>query len=171
MIRPAQPSDVERIGAIHVRAWQATYRGVMPDAFLDGLDATDREAMWRRFLEADPPRQHLDVVIGADGGVAGFSSYGPASDGEPGAGELYAINLDPAAWGHGLGGALLDHVASTLRGASFGQAVLWVEPSNARARAVYERHGWSPDGAARRADVMGATVDEVRYRIELGPER
>jgi RimJ/RimL family protein N-acetyltransferase len=167
VIRPAELSDVERIGAIHVLAWQAAYRGVMPDAFLDGLDADDRAGMWRRFLEAEPEGQHLDVVLDAGGGVAGFATYGPANDRKTGTGELYAINLDPAAWGHGLGGALLDHVAGALRDQDFGEAVLWVEPSNARARAVYERHGWSPDGAARRAEVMGATVDEVRYRSAL----
>jgi ribosomal protein S18 acetylase RimI-like enzyme len=137
VIRPAQPSDVDRIGTIHVLAWQAAYRDVMPDAYLDGLDPADRAGMWRRFLEAEPPGQHLDVVLDAGGGVAGFASYGPANDGEAGTGELYAINLDPAAWGHGLGGALLDHVAAALRDHEFGQAVLWVEPSNARARAVY----------------------------------
>jgi RimJ/RimL family protein N-acetyltransferase len=167
-IRPARAADVERLGAIHVLAWQAAYRGVMPDAYLDGLDPADRAATWRRLLEAEPSGRHLDIVLDTDG-VAGFAAYGPAGDEEPGTGELYSINLDPASWGHGLGSALLEHVRSALCDDGFGQAVLWVEPANARARAVYERAGWSPDGGARRETVMGATVDEVRYRIDLGP--
>ena len=47
-IRPAQLGDAERIAAIQVRAWQAAYRGVMPDAYLDELNADDRAAYWRR---------------------------------------------------------------------------------------------------------------------------
>jgi ribosomal protein S18 acetylase RimI-like enzyme len=96
-------------------------------------------------------------VLDAASGVAGFASYGPANDGEQGTGELYSINLHPESWGHGLGSTLVVHVAATLRDLGFGQAVLWVEPSNARACAVL-RAGWWPDGAARHDMVMGTPV-------------
>jgi len=31
-IRDARADDVGELGRVHVRAWQAAYRGVMPDA-------------------------------------------------------------------------------------------------------------------------------------------
>jgi ribosomal protein S18 acetylase RimI-like enzyme len=166
-IRSAKPDDAARLGTIHVLAWQAAYRGMMPDAYLDGLDPADRAAMWTRTMAAPPAGTHLDVVLDADRRVAGFAASGPARDGTPATGELYAINLDPASWGRGLGGALVRHVTTRLAADGFPTAVLWVVTENARARALYDRLGWAPDGAARTADVLGATVDEVRYRIAL----
>jgi len=46
-IRPALPNDAGQIAGIQVRTWQATYRGDLPDAFLDSLDASRREEMCR----------------------------------------------------------------------------------------------------------------------------
>ena len=94
-IRDAQLGDAERIGAIQVRAWQAAYRGVMPDAYLDELDVDDRAAFWRRQVLALLPGQRLEVIVD-DGVVVGFAAAGPEHDGRAaGIGELYAINLDP----------------------------------------------------------------------------
>jgi ribosomal protein S18 acetylase RimI-like enzyme len=163
-VRPADPDDAARIGEVHVRAWQGAYRGLMPDAYLDGLDPAERAAMWRQVMAAPPPGTHLDVVLDDGGAIAGFAASGPDRDGAAATGELYAINLDPPSWGHGLGGALVRHVAERLAVDGFAEAVLWVATGNERARAVYERLGWSPDRAVRTADVLGATVDEVRYR-------
>lgn len=36
-VRTARPTDAAAMGALVVRAWQAAYRGLMPDDYLDGL--------------------------------------------------------------------------------------------------------------------------------------
>ena len=53
-IRPARPEDSEAIGRVHIAAWQAAYRGLMPDEFLDGLDGTARGERWHSALSAGP---------------------------------------------------------------------------------------------------------------------
>jgi hypothetical protein len=35
--------DTSTVGEVHVRAWQAAYRGVMPDEYLNGLKPEDRQ--------------------------------------------------------------------------------------------------------------------------------
>jgi len=35
MVRPARVQDVGQMARVHVRCWQETYRGLMPDAVLD----------------------------------------------------------------------------------------------------------------------------------------
>jgi hypothetical protein len=35
IIRPARVQDVAQMARVHVRCWQETYRGLMPDAVLD----------------------------------------------------------------------------------------------------------------------------------------
>jgi ribosomal protein S18 acetylase RimI-like enzyme len=162
-IRCAQLGDAERIGAIQVRAWQAAYRGVMPDAYLDELDADDRAAYWRRQVSAFMPGRRLEVIV--DDWVVGFAAAGPENDGRAaGIGELYAINVDPQMWGRGFGRALLRHMTAELAGLGYQQAVLWVVPQNDRARRFYESEGWRNDHLRRDDEVFGVVVPEMRYR-------
>ena len=91
-IRPMTVADTSAVGDVHVRAWQAAYRGAMPDDYLDGLRSEDRADMWRRGIEEAWPGGR--DVIEVDGRVAGFAAYGPENDGDdPTRGELYTINL------------------------------------------------------------------------------
>jgi len=169
-IRTPRVDDADRLGAVHVAAWQAGYRGgLMPDDYLDGLSVEDRAQLWHDAISGGvrPGAARLVAVDDSDD-VAGFVVCGP-SDGDPDsrAGEVYALNVHPDAWGAGHGGALLAAAVDALRDANYPEAVLWVHRDNARARGLYERAGWVPDGAARDQEVFGITVPEVRYRLPL----
>src|SRR4029450_11398219 len=104
-VRPARIPDAPAMGRAVVRAWQAAYRGHMPDDYLDGLRAEDRAAYGGRRLRRDGLRGTI-LVVERGGEVVGFAAVGPSPD-PPGAGELYAINLDPDHWGAGTGRARL----------------------------------------------------------------
>ena len=102
---------------------------------------------------------------GARGAVVGFANIGPCRE-EHGAGELYAIYVQPDSWGTGAGCALIQRVEESLRSAGFGQAILWVLEGNERAERFYRAAGWELDG--RKVDqFQGAAVSELRYRKRL----
>jgi RimJ/RimL family protein N-acetyltransferase len=163
-IRPASVDDADAVGEVHVRAWRSAYRGVMPDDYLDGLQAQDHAARWRSHLLAPSSDGELLVIVD-DQRVVGFASLGPAIDGDAAdIGQLYAINLDPEVWGRGLGRALLRGATDRLRALGFDEAVLWVVPDNPRARQLYESEGWSDDGLRRDDEVFGVVVSQMRYR-------
>jgi GNAT superfamily N-acetyltransferase len=166
-IRHARIDDAAALGRLHVRAWQAAYRGQMPDDYLDGLRAEERAAGWDRGLQRDRAR-HPVLVAERDGRVVGFAVIGAAEEPQ-GAGELHAINVDPDHWGTGAGRALLLAAHEQLARLGFAEAVLWVLPGNRRARRFYEAAGWVADGAERSAEVQGVVVPEVRYRRRLEP--
>jgi ribosomal protein S18 acetylase RimI-like enzyme len=161
-VRRATAADAGAMGRAVVRAWQAAYRGHMPDDYLDGLRAEDRAAYWEAALRRDDLPGTV-LVVERDGEVVGFAAVGPSPDPQ-GAGELYAINLDPDHWGAGAGRALLEAAQAELARLGFAETVLWVLPGNARARRFYEIAGWVADGSERTAEVFGVTVPEVRYR-------
>lgn len=167
LIRPALPDDATAIGVVHVRAWQAAYRGVMPDEYLDSLSTDQRAAMWRdRIAREDLPPL---LVAETEGVVVGFAAYGrerPSPE-QTGAGELGAINLDPDHWGKGIGRSLFREVMVALRPLGYREAILWVVPENMRARSLYESEGWRADGGVGSDDVLGVTVTEMRYRTDL----
>ena len=166
MIRHATDGDADAMGHLHVRAWQSAYRGVMPDEYLDGLQADDRIAMWRgRISRRDLPP--ILVAVLADE-VVGFAAFGAAGSTDPPTwGELYAINLDPVHWGKGIGRVLLRQVTDELVALGYSEAVLWVVPENARARALYESEGWTADGSSSVEEILGVTVTDIRYHKPL----
>jgi ribosomal protein S18 acetylase RimI-like enzyme len=161
-VRPARIPDASAMGRVAVRAWQAAYRGHMPDDYLDGLRAEDRAAYWDGVLRREDLRGTI-LVVERDGKVVGFAAMGPSPDPQ-GAGELYAINVDPDHWGTGTGRALLAEAQAELARLGFAETVLWVLTGNARARRFYEIAGWVADGTERTSEVFGITVPEVRYR-------
>lgn len=171
-LREPTADDADALGRVHVRAWQRAYRGgLMPDEYLDNLSATERAAMWRETLRGPPRPRCFRFVIEDDAGViAGFIVGGPSAANPDGdTGEVYAVNVDPAAWGKGYGRALLKSGVGALSSAGFSDAILWVHPGNARARRFYESLGWIAEAGERRQEVLGVEVPEVRYRRRLDP--
>jgi ribosomal protein S18 acetylase RimI-like enzyme len=169
-IRPARMEDVLEIAAVHVRSWQAAYRGLLPQAYLDGLDLGQRIGQWERSLSAADWSHGRTLVVDAGGRLSGFVSYGPARDDDAGsrrAAEIYAIYLVPAAWDKGIGRQLMAAALGRLGEAGFDQVILWVLDSNVRARRFYEAGGWLADGVAKRDDSLGVPMTEMRYRRPL----
>lgn len=162
-VRRATIADAEAIARVHVRTWQAGYRGIVPDAHLDGLDERARARAWRATLG-----EGSDVlVVERDGSVVGFANWGPSRDAD-GAGvvELYAIYVLASAWGTGVGPLLLAAAVEEMRAAT-GRATLWVLRDNGRARRFYEREGWSHDGGTMDDDRGDFVLHEVRYARRL----
>jgi GNAT superfamily N-acetyltransferase len=174
VLRAAVIDDAPGLAHVHLLAWRATYRGVMPDDFLDGLDQDDWTERWHKTLTGDRPPEHRpeDVIVAADasGEIIGFAVTGRERAFAPDCGErgeLWAINLVPSAWGTGAGTQLLEAAERALLAAGHGEAVLWVVSQNARARRFYERSGWHPDGIEKHDDARGFPLHELRYARTL----
>ncbi len=173
-VREPAPGDSGPIARVHVRAWQQAYAGIMAASFLDRLDEEAWGRAWRQRLDhraAGQGEPGVDLLVAehpGDGTVAGIATLGPERDGDGGRGELWMINVDPEAWGRGVGSALLQEAEARLTTRGFAQAVLWVVAGNTRARRFYQARGWTPDGTDRREDIGGRPVDECRYTKALG---
>jgi len=150
------------IAGIHVRGWQWAYRGLLPDAVLDGLVAREREKEWQRWLQDETVHTW---VVEEGGRVIGFVSCGPSSDDL--AGEIFTIYRERDAGVPGVGHALLAHAMNDLASRGFGEAVLWVLEGNVRARRFYEREGWAADGGRKEEERIDYVRCDVRYRKRL----
>ena len=60
-IRRARDDDAAAISLVHVRSWQETYRGLLPQDYLDALDPARRVPLWERTLAGTdwPSRRHI----------------------------------------------------------------------------------------------------------------
>ncbi|MFA3872693.1 N-acetyltransferase family protein [Streptomyces sp. MMCC 100] len=168
-VREMTLGDCDRVSRIRVRGWQTAYRGLMPQPYLDAMDAAaDTER--RRALLAGAPENVVNLVAEDDGGeVVGWACHGPYRDGEvrTADAELYAIYVDAGRFGAGVGQALLGESVRRCAAAGHARMLLWVLKGNARARRFYERAGFRPDGAEEPFVVEGVAVPEVRYARPL----
>jgi len=177
-IRRAVVDDAAAIARVHVRAWQHAYPGLVPQDYLDALDAEERARAWQHVLMSTA-WPHTGVFVATcpdasapgDGAVVGFSAISPSrdDDADPSAvGEIQTVYVDPAAWGTGTGSRLVTRALDELRAAGFGAATLWTLSTNERARRFYERRGWVRDGVTKRHDWGAFVATDVRYVTDLG---
>lgn len=166
LIRAAQPSDADAVARVHVRAWQVGYRGLLPDAYLDGLRPEDRARRYT-FEGRDPSAPQTLVALEGDT-LLGFATISTAPKTDlAGVAELSALHVNPDAWGRGVGTALIDAARARLVSLGFTEAFLWLLADNVRAERFYRRDGWAPDGTRRSDVVWGIQVDEIRFRRAL----
>lgn len=166
VLRRAEPDDNEAVATVHVRSWQAAYRGLLPDGYLDALEPADRADRYT-FGDVSPGGPVTTVAVD-EHVICGFATAGACGDsGTPDAGELLAIYVDPGWWNRGVGRILIRDARDRLVADGFAEAVLWVLVGNDRAEHFYRIDGWRPDGQRRTEEVHGITVDELRYRRPL----
>jgi GNAT superfamily N-acetyltransferase len=174
IIRPAVPGDAPSIAALHVRAWQVAYAGVIPAEYLMGMDVEARTPLRRKQIEElETPSAML--VAADDEGIGGFTMVGryrcdPDERVGPEVGEVYGIYVHPARWSTRTGYALMQAAVAQLRETGFSDIRLWVLEENPRARRFYERFGYVTDGATKmfmvdRDGPHRAQAREVRYRL------
>ena len=170
-IRPLIDADIDAVAAVHVRAWQAGYAGIIAADYLAGLDPADF-ARHRRDRTGPPGSQTLVAVDGD--AIVGFASFGPyrvdrGAGHNPGIGEVYAIHVDPERWSAGTGRKLLAAACAGLTAAGYPAMRLWVFEDDHRSRRFYERAGLRPDGERHLFSPPGSTVQlpEVRYTTHL----
>jgi GNAT superfamily N-acetyltransferase len=160
-VRDANRADAHAIAQIHVETWQATYRGLLPDAHIDRHTVESRGEFWSGLLSRATPSRVSVAEIG--GAIVGFCSYGPTRDDDADAAEIYAIYVNPRAWRRGAGRALCSHALREAAGREHRAMTLWALDGNDHARRFYESMGFRPDGATRGADER----TEIRYRKVL----
>jgi oligopeptide/dipeptide ABC transporter ATP-binding protein len=159
-IRAATAADADAMAEVFVAAWRQAYPGVVPDAVLAALDQ-DRTAGWLAGLIDGRPDGNTvaetDVAV-RDGQVIGFVRYGTRA-GEPG-GYVFGLYVHPGQARHGTGRSLLRHAEQRLREHGSGTVSLHVFEANERARRLYAKAGYAPDGSTRVEPEYEAT--EVR---------
>ena len=168
-VREAEPRDAMACAGVHVRSWKVTYRGMVPDAYLDTLETEDRVPAWEDWL-SEPKTRGCILVIEAQGRIEGFGSFVGHARLGPDWSFVPNIYLEPAAIGRGHGRELMRCGLERLVGFGYDQAELWVHPENRRARRFYEVGGWVTDGTARTESVWGVDVPELRYTRRLNVE-
>jgi GNAT superfamily N-acetyltransferase len=154
--------DAAAIAAVHVASWRSTYRGLVPDGYLDELSVSERELRWREAFSTSHGAHGISVAEDAELGIVGFAAGGPSRDRIGGlAGELYAIYLLERIQRRGVGRQLVGAVAARFLAAGITGMSVWVLAGNPACR-FYEALGARRIGE-KSVVIGGATLPEVAY--------
>ena len=112
-IRKAEVDDAKGIAKVHVDSWRTTYKGIVPDTFLDNLSYEHRELTWKKGINEN----NVYIAENENGKVIGFSTGGKERTGKYEAyiGELYAIYILKEFQGKGIGRLLFQSIVDDLK--------------------------------------------------------
>ena len=160
-IRPATLDDPDGLARVHIDTWRAAYRGIVPDAVLDGLSYPARAERWREILLRTTGAT-ITLVAEDAGQVVGFAGAGSMREGPDGYdGELWALYVQPEYQGRGLGRQLTVAAAEWLHAAGYRSMLVLVLADNP-SRHFYERLGGRYVGEAS-INIGGADLREAAY--------
>jgi ribosomal protein S18 acetylase RimI-like enzyme len=141
VVRRALPADAAAIAQVRVASWRTTYRGMIPDAYLDGMKVEASTALWQRVLTAAPNATSV-FVAADDAGVCGFAAGLMLAERKFDLdAELSAIYLSPDRQRAGLGRRLVAAVLGAQRAHGATGLLTWVIAGNRGARTFYEKLG------------------------------
>ena len=187
-MRPARSGDAASLARVQVASWRYGLAGIVPEGLLASLTGSEAESVWcdrwREAITNPPTSRHrvlvavervdgLEGVEGVEGAprpVAGFVSFGPATDGDrwPATdGEVYELRVSPERAGSGHASRLLHAAADTMAEDGFRTVSMWVLAADAALRQFLESAGWAADGARGELDV-GVSVPVLRLHAAIG---
>ena len=161
VVRGAVIDDAASIARVRAESWRATYRGIVPDAYLDAIDTEEWAERQRRAMEQQP-KDLVSFVAETQGLIVGWAVGGPSRDTDDFAGELYAIYLLPEYQRCGIGATLTREIARWLVHQGMNSMNLWVLEGNHPARRFYQALGGVVSGS-RQIEIGRVWLPEVAY--------
>ena len=160
-LRAATSEDAPTISRILAESWKAAYVGMVPQAYLDGLDADHSTKRVRADLSSGKLNAFLLLEDGIPVGTVG---YGKSRDEKlPDWGEIQFIYLCPGFCRRGYGKKLLCAAVDALQQFGFQNCFLWVLKENRNAQEFYSAVGFRATNDITHSKTMGKQLTEVRY--------
>ncbi|MCZ2259539.1 GNAT family N-acetyltransferase [Sporosarcina sp. G11-34] len=159
LIRRADIEDALGIAKVHVDSWRTTYKGIVPETFLESLSYDEKEQMWKKGTTVN----YVHIAENENGQVIGFSAGGKERTGkyEMYTGELYAIYLLEGYQGKGIGRLLVQPVVDDLKYKKLDSMLIWALEDNPACR-FYEALGGKKIDTEE-IEIAGKKLKEIAY--------
>jgi GNAT superfamily N-acetyltransferase len=163
--RSATPRDATIMAEVIAEGF-ATYREFAPPRWLPRRSPQEEGEVYSRLNRGDV---HARIAF-SDGAAVGVTGWMPALSRPerlpiPGRAHLWILFVRTEWWGTGLAAALLEWSVAGMRESGRETAQLWTPRDSPRARAFYEREGWTASGEEVFNEDLG--LDVVLYERRL----
>lgn len=133
----AQLSDIPQITKLYVQNWQSTYRGLLPDHFLDSLTVESAVQKWTDYLRSDG---HT-LLTAHDGQLfCGFAACKPDNELSDCI-YLDSLHVAKTARGKGVGTRLIREIGQLAHAKGYRKMSICIVKGNDNARNLYTKLG------------------------------
>lgn len=124
VIRKKERKDCAEIAHVVTVAWNETYKGIVPDEFLNGLYLNEDERAINSYNNFDENDNH-QFVLEVDGKVVGFVNVGSTDEKDyNNCGELHAIYIINGYKGYGHGKELYNAGVNELKSMGYNKMII-----------------------------------------------
>ena len=159
-IRKVLPKEAPEFAVNQIACWQASYRGIISDQYLNNMSIDDMTERNRLILSDDSYvcycMEHNKKMIGR------LVISKSRDEDKPDAGEIAAMYLIDAYWGKGYGRQMMDFSIRELKRIGYDEVFIWVLETNGRGRRFYERCGFAFDGTMKEISIDKQHIN-MRY--------
>ena len=124
LIRKRELKDYAAIAHVITVSWEETYKGIVPDSFLEELKDNESERAKKAYDTFDENNNNY-LVLEIDKEVVGFVWYGASSDEEyKNCGEIIALYIIKKYKGNGLGRKLVEEAIKEIKKLGFNDMII-----------------------------------------------
>ena len=124
IIRKRKRKDCVSIAHVVTIAWNETYKGIVPDWFLEELKNNESERAKKTFDEFTINNNN-QLVLEIDNQVVGFVNYGKSEDESfDNCGEIFALYIIGKYKGNGFGRKLMEKAKKELKSLGFDKMII-----------------------------------------------
>ena len=124
IIRKKERKDCADVAHVVTVAWNETYRGIVPDEFLNNLYTNEDERAKNSYNSFNEKENH-QYVLEVDDKVVGFVNVGSSNETDyENCGEIHAVYIINGYKGHGYGKKLIDAGIQELKSMNFDKMVI-----------------------------------------------
>ncbi|ATP42408.1 GNAT family N-acetyltransferase [Solibacillus sp. R5-41] len=159
-IRKATLQDAQGIAKVHVDSWRTTYKGILPQFFLDNLSYDNREVLWKKNIAVE--KNVVLVAENVQGEIIGFADGSTRETNlVANASDLTTIYLLEQYQGQGIGKKLLKEMMESFKERQFQTIYVDVLADN-KTRYFYENYGAEYVKSVQ-LTIGGKVVEEAVY--------
>lgn len=151
IIRKRQKEDCNEIAHIITIEWNSTYKGIVPNYFLEELIENEEGRVQKAKDEFDENNNNILVAV-VDGRIVGFSNYGVTDDPDfPNCAELRALYVYDDYHGYGCGRKLVEATKEEMKKLGYNKMIICCLKGNP-ANEFYKHIGgvYAKDGIYKR---------------------
>jgi GNAT superfamily N-acetyltransferase len=166
-VREASPRDEPIIAELYVASRRAAWRGIVDDAYLDGLDVEEEGVRYSPTLRRGM-QDGAFWSVRKESGIVGFVTF--VADHESRTGHVGALFVSPDRFRSGIGTSLLDAALTALEHGGCDEAILWTLEEDRGLTAFYRMRGWEADGGTQIIELdQSRTVHRLRKDFSERP--
>jgi GNAT superfamily N-acetyltransferase len=159
LVRKAVLDDAYDFTYVQITAWKISYKGIVPDWYLDSLNVEETVEKTKNKLEMTTATRYVGIL---DGKIIAILSINLCFDeDQPEAGEIGALFVLPEYQSRGYGKQMESFAIAEFKNRGIHNVVVWTLVASVQANVFYKKCGFELEGSTRNINIIN--MPAIRY--------